>query len=301
MQISDLRIFLAVAGASSLSAAARQLDTGPMQVSRRIAALEEELAVRLFHRSTRSVSLTAEGEALLPYATTMVEAEDSARAELRPAPARASGLLRMTAPSVFGQAIVLPLLPRLLDEHPDLRIDLDLSDRVVDIVGQGFDLALRVATLDDSELVARRIAGNPRIICAAPRYLQRHGQPATLAELYRHECIVLHAIPRWPLIVDGQLQRIRVPSRILTSNVDAARTAALQGLGLALLAYWDVHEHLAAGSLVAVALQDAAMEDLSVWAVMPTRRYVPPRAKVFLDALERELASLQQGRERPMG
>lgn len=294
MQISDLRIFLAVASAGSLSAAARQLDTGPMQVSRRIAALEEELDVRLFHRSTRSVSLTAEGEAFVPYATTMTEAEDSARAELHPSPARVSGVLRMTAPSVFGQAIVLPVLPRLLERHPELRIDLDLSDRVLDIVGQGFDLALRVATLGDSELVARRIAGNPRIICAAPRYLQRHGQPATLAELDRHQCIVLHAVPRWPLVVDGELQRIRVHSRIITSNVDAARTAALQGLGLAMLAYWDVHEHLAAGSLVAIALQDAAMEDLSVWAVMPTRRYVPARAKVFLEALEQELARLQQ-------
>lgn len=294
MQISDLRIFLAVAGASSLSAAARQLDTGPMQVSRRISSLEGELDVRLFHRTTRSVSLTAEGEAFLPYATTMVEAEDSARAELHPSPAHAGGVLRLTAPSVFGQAIVLPLLPRMLERHPDLRIDLDLSDRVVDIVGQGFDLALRVATLGDSELVARRIAANPRVICAAPGYLQRHGLPSTLAELERHQCIVLHAVPRWPFVVDGELQRRRVHSRVVTSSVDAARTAALQGLGLAMLTYWDVHEHLAAGSLAAVVLQDAAMEDLSVWAVMPTRRYVPPRVKVFLEALEQELGRLQQ-------
>jgi DNA-binding transcriptional LysR family regulator len=294
MQISDLRIFLAVAGASSLSAAARQLDTGPMQVSRRLAALEEELGVRLFHRTTRSVSLTAEGEAFLPYATTMVEAEESARAELRPSPACASGVLRITAPSAFGQGIVLPLLPRLLERHPDLRIDLDLSDRVLDIVGQGFDLALRVATLGDSELVARRIAANPRVICAAPHYLQRHGRPSTLAELDHHQCIVLHAVPRWPLLVDGELQRRRVQSRVTTSSVDAARTAALQGLGLAMLAYWDVHEHLAAGLLAPIVLQDAAMEELSVWAVMPTRRYVPPRVKVFLDALEHELESSQQ-------
>lgn len=294
MQISDLRIFLAVAGAGSLSAAARQRDIGPMQVSRRVAALEQELDVRLFHRTTRSVSLTAEGEAFLPYATTMVEAEDSARAELQPSPAHAAGVLRMTAPSVFGQSIVLPLLPRLLERHPDLRIDLDLSDRVVDIVGQGLDLALRVATLGDSELVARRIAVNPRIICAAPGYLRQHGRPSTLAELDRHQCIVLHAVPRWPLLVDGELQRRRVSSRLTTSSVDAARTAALQGLGLAMLAYWDVHEHLAAGSLAPVVLQDAAMEALSVWAVMPTRRYLPSRVKVFLDALEQELESLQQ-------
>ncbi|HCN45907.1 MAG TPA: LysR family transcriptional regulator, partial [Pseudomonas sp.] len=147
MLVADLRIFLSVAGAGSLSAAARQLDVMPMQVSRRIAALEEELGVRLFHRTTRSVALTAEGEALLPYANTMIDAEESAVRELRPSNSAVTGVLRVTAPSVFGQSIVLTLLPRLLAEHPDLRVDLDVSDRVVDIVAGGFDLALRIAPL----------------------------------------------------------------------------------------------------------------------------------------------------------
>lgn len=294
MQIADVRIFLAVAGAGSLSAAARQLGVGPMQVSRRIAILEQELGVRLFHRTTRSVALTAEGEAFFPYANTIADAEESARGELRPSPAAASGTLKLTAPSVFGQTIVLPLLPRLLERHPDLRIDLDLSDRVLDIAGQGLDLALRIATLGDSELVARRIAANPRIICAAPHYLRRSGMPARLADLDVHECIVLHSVPRWPLVVDGQLQRRRVQARVTTSSVDAVRGAALQGLGLALLTYWDVHRQLAEGELVPVVLEDAAMEDLSVWALTPTRRYVPARVKIFLDALEQELAGREQ-------
>jgi DNA-binding transcriptional LysR family regulator len=293
MQIPDLRIFLAVAAAGSLSAAARRLDTGPMQVSRRLAVLEDELGVRLFHRTTRSVALTAEGEAFLPYATTMVEAENSALAELRPSASRASGLLRLTAPSVFGQTIVLPLLPSLLEQHPDLRIDLDVSDRVVDIVGQGLDLALRIATLADSDLVARKIAGNPRVLVAAPGYLQQRGRPQRLADLARHDCIVLQAVPRWPLLVDGQLQRIRVNGRVTTSNVDAARSAALQGLGLVLLTYWDVQQQLHDGTLLGIDLEDAAMEDLSVWAITPSRRHVPARVKVFLDALEQALARIR--------
>ena len=292
MQTSDIRIFLAAVSAGSLSAAGRQLGIGPMQVSRRLAVLEEELGVRLLHRTTRAIALTAEGEAFLPYANTMTDAEQSARRELSPSSATVSGVLRLTAPSVFGQTIVLPMLAGLLDRHPELRIDLDLSDRVVDIVGQGLDLALRVATLEDSELVARRIVGNPRVICASPRYLQRHGMPARLADLDDHQCIVLHAIPRWPLIVDGELQRRRVNARVTTSNVDAARTAAIQGLGLAMLAYWDVHRQLGDGELLGVTLEDATMEDLSVWAVMPTRRYLPTRVKVFLDALEQALAAI---------
>jgi DNA-binding transcriptional LysR family regulator len=292
MQTSDIRIFLAAVSAGSLSAAGRQLGIGPMQVSRRLAVLEDELGVRLLHRTTRAISLTAEGEAFLPFANTMADAEESARCELRPSPAGVSGVLRLTAPSVFGQTIVLPVLAALLERHPELRVDLDLSDRVVDIVGQGLDLALRVATLEDSELVARRIAANPRVICASPRYLARHGVPSRLADLDAHQCIVLHAVPRWPLVVDGELQRRRMNARITTSNVDAARTAAMQGLGLAMLAYWDVHRQLGDGELLGVTLEDASMEDLSVWAVMPTRRYLPTRVKVFLDALEQALAAI---------
>lgn len=289
MQISDVRIFAAVAEQGTLSAAARRLDIGPMQASRRIAALEAELGVRLFHRTTRSLALTLEGEAFAPYAATLLEAEEGALGALRQSGARASGVLRMTAPSVFGQSIVLPLLPGLLERHPELRIDLDLSDRVQDIVGQGLDLALRVATLGDSELVAHRLAANPRLLCASPGYLARHGLPATLADLDQHQCIGLHAVARWPFVVDGSLQRRRVEARVLTSSVDAARAAALQGLGITMLAYWDVHEQLRAGALVRIELQDAGMEQLAVWAVTPTRRYVPERVKVFLEALEAEL------------
>ena len=292
MLIADLRIFLAVASADSLSGAARQLDIVPMQVSRRLAALEDELGVRLFHRTTRSVSLTAEGEAFLPYAHTMVEAEDSARGELSPSPARVAGVLRVTAPSVFGQSILLPLLPALLDQHPELRVDLDLSDRVVDIVAQGLDLALRLAPLGDSELVARKVVSNPRIIVAAPAYLDRFGHPKTIAELEQHDCILLQAVGRWPLVVNGKLQRHNMSGRVHTTSVEAVRAAAAQGLGIAMLTYWDVYSHLRNGTLVRVELNDAEMEDLSVWAVAPTRRYVPTRVQAFLQALEAHLATL---------
>lgn len=291
MQIADVRLFLAVVAGGTLSAAARQQDINPMQASRRIAALEAELGVRLFHRTTRSLALTNEGEAFAPYAVTLVEADEGARGALRQSGAQASGVLRMTAPSVFGQEIVMPLLPALLERNPLLRIDLDVSDRVQDIVGAGLDLALRVATPGDSELVARRLAANPRVLCAAPRYLELHGVPTRLADLDAHACIGLHAVARWPFVVDGSVGRRRVDARIVTSSVDAARTAAVHGLGLVMLAYWDVHAQLRAGSLVRIELDDAGMEDLSVWAVTPTRRYVPERVKVFLAALE---ARLQQ-------
>lgn len=299
MQISDLAVFLAVVARGNLSAAGRQLGMGPMQVSRKIAMLESDLNVRLFHRTTRSLSLTAEGEAFIPYARTMYDASESARAELSPVPALVTGTLRMTAPSVFGQAIVMPLLPALLERHPQLRIDLDMSDRVVDIAGQGLDLALRVATLADSELVARRVAANPRVLCATPDYIGRHGHPAALADLDAHHCVILRAVPSWPVLVDGRLQRKRVEGRVVANTVEGVRTACLQGLGLAMLAYWDVHAHLKTGALVNIALTDARMEDLSVWAVTPTRRHVPARVAVFLAALETSLARLERAEASP--
>ena len=294
MLLLDIRTFLAVTSAGSLSAAARQLNVVPMQVSRRMAGLEENLGVRLFHRTTRSLTLTAEGEAFVPYARAMVDAETSARAELSPLPGTASGVLRVTAPSGFGQSVVLPMLPQLLAANPDLRIDLDLSDGQVDIVGQGLDLALRIAPLGDSELVARKIAPNPRLICAAPAYLKQYGRPATVSELDGHSCISLRSVRRWPIIVDGVLIRTSVEAYITTTSVEAACTAAVQGLGIAMLSYWDVFRHLADKSLVRVHLENASMEQLSVWAIMPSRRYVPNRVSVFLGALETEIAHLTQ-------
>ncbi|WP_325948335.1 LysR family transcriptional regulator [Pseudomonas putida] len=294
MLIADLRIFLAVATARSLSDASRRLDVMPMQVSRRITALEQELGVRLFQRTTRAVSLTAEGEAFLPYAQTMVEAEESALEALQPTSSRVTGLLRVTAPSVFGQSIVLPMLPQLLRQYPDLRVELDVSDTVVDLVGRGFDLALRVAPLADSELVARRVAPNPRVLCAAPHYLREHGTPATLDELEQHRCIVLQAVPKWPFVVNGEIVRRRVEGQLMISTVGAVRDAAVEGLGIAMLAYWDVLPQLRDGSLVEIQLADGDMEQLSVWAVTPTRQYVPVRVKAFLQMLESEMTARLQ-------
>jgi DNA-binding transcriptional LysR family regulator len=265
-----------------------------MQVSRRITALEQELGVRLFQRTTRAVSLTAEGEAFLPYAHTMLEAEESALEALQPSTSRVTGLLRVTAPSVFGQSIVLPMLPQLLQQYPDLRVELDVSDTVVDLVGRGFDLALRVAPLADSELVARRVAPNPRVLCAAPHYLREHGTPVTLDELEQHQCIVLQAVPRWPFVVNGEIVRRRVEGRVMISNVGAVRDAAIEGLGIAMLAYWDVLPQLRDGSLVEIRLADGDMEQLSVWAVTPTRQYVPARVKVFLQMLEADMTARLQ-------
>src|SRR6202012_1111884 len=151
---------------------------------------------------------------------------------------------------------------------------------------------LRIAPLEDSELVAKKMVSNPRLICAAPAYLKKHGRPSTVADLDDHACIRLSAVRRWPLIVDGALIRKQVDACLTTTSVEAARTAAVQGLGLAQLTYWDVFRQLADKTLVKIELHDATMEDLPVWAVMPSRRYVPNRVSVFLDILRNRIAEL---------
>jgi DNA-binding transcriptional LysR family regulator len=291
MQIQDVEVFAAVATASSLSGAARRLGLSAMTVSRRLASLEKELGVRLGQRTTRSASLTPEGEVLLPFARSMLEANEAARATLKANAGAASGLLRVTAPTVFGQEMIMPLIPRLLAENPALQVDLTLSDRIVDIVGLGIDVAIRIATLSDSGLVARALAPNPRVICASPGYLARQGTPTHLEDLKRHQCIGLHGMPYWPFVHQGEEVSIRAEASFSANSVESVRAASKLGLGLAMLTYWDVRTALAEASLVLVELEDGVPEQLSIAAVLPTRQYVPNRVRVLLEHLEQALKS----------
>lgn len=286
MQIPDVEVFSAIAESGSLSAAARRLGLAPMTVSRRLASLEGELGVRLFHRTTRSVSMTAEGETFLPFATTLLEASEGARVSLKSNAGAASGVLKVTAPTVFGQAVIMPLIPALLEEHPALRVDLTLSDSIVDIVGLGIDVAVRISTLRDSTLIARPLAPNPRVLCASPMYLERHGIPATMDALLSHRRIALHGMPFWPFMRDGETVSMRVEGAFSANSVEAVRTASRQGLGVAMLTYWDIRDDLAAGSLCLVELEDVDPQQLFITAILPTRQHVPHRVGVFLQRLE---------------
>lgn len=286
MQIPDVEVFSAIAESGSLSAAARRLGLAPMTVSRRLATLEGELGVRLFHRTTRSVSLTTEGETFLPFATTLLEASEGARVSLKSNAGAASGVLKVTAPTVFGQAVIMPLIPALLEEHPALRVDLTLSDSIVDIVGLGIDVAVRISTLRDSTLIARPLAPNPRVLCASPLYLERHGIPATMDALLSHRRIALHGMPFWPFMRDGETVSMRVEGAFSANSVEAVRTASRQGLGVAMLTYWDIRDDLAAGSLCLVELEDVDPQQLFITAILPTRQHVPHRVGVFLQRLE---------------
>ncbi len=289
MDTQALDVFLNAARTGSLSGAARHLRLTPMAATRRLASLESELGVRLFNRTSRSLSLTPEGEAFQPFAAEMMDAHEVARATLSPKAGGATGLLRLTAPITLGRKRIMPIVHELLDENPDLRIDLDLSDAMIDIVAAGIDLAIRIAPMKDSGLIARKLADNPKHIYASPSYLEARGVPQTVEDLAQHECLTFSNFTHWQFIVGGKERSVRVSSRFSSSGVDGFLAACVSGLGLAQLSSWEVKDELQSGVLVPVPIAGVSPRDLAIWGVYPSRRQVLPKIKVFLDKLQNSL------------
>lgn len=290
MDTDDLAVFVHAAATGSLSEAARRLSVTPAAASRRMAALEERLGARLMHRTTRSATLTGEGEAFLPHAQAVLDAADAGRAALVSGREEAAGLLRVTAPANFGRKVVAPLVPPLLAAHPALRVELLLTDSVVDIVAEGVDCAVRIARLRDSALIARRLAESPVLLCAAPAYLARAGAPRRLADLAGHECLVLGGGGHWTFEFGGRARQVRVSGRFGSNSLEAVRESCLGGAGLALFSAWDVAEDLERGALVAVELDAVPPQELAIWAVYPTARLLPRKVRAFVSALQEVLA-----------
>lgn len=296
MNLQDLAVFAEAVRSGSLAAAARRLGLNAMTASRRLAALETELGVRLVQRTTRALSPTAEGEAFLPHAQAMLDEQASALAALRPAGAGVSGQLRVTASAAFGRKVVAPMIARFMAANPDLGVDLLLTDDQVDIVAQGIDVAVRIAKLRDNHLVARRLADNPRRLCAAPAYIARHGKPRVLADLVDHACLLGTGGSHWVFIRNGKTVRQKVGGRFTASSIEALHQACIGGLGIANLSGWNVEDDLRAGVIEPIRLEDAEPEPLAIWAVYPTARLVPAKVRAFVGALEQELRGAEHRR-----
>lgn len=291
MDLADVALFRTIAVSGSLSAAARQLSTTPMTVSRRLAAFEEQVGARLFHRTTRSLSLTPEGESFLPHAVHLLETQEAAMSSIATGECGLTGTLKITAPNVIGHTVVVPVVADLLCENPALKVDLTLSDAVMDITNMGLDVAIRVSPLEPSGMIATKLAENPRILCAAPNYIKRFGKPLTIADLVSHPCVKLHGTDTWPFMKGKVLERVRVDGPMSTSTVDAVRSAAIAGVGVAMMTYWDVYKDLDSGVLERIELSDAEPDSLNIWAVFPSRKQMPPRLRALIDTLRARLGS----------
>ena len=290
MNTDDVLVFTAAVSTGSLSAAARRLGFTPMIATRRLAALEAAVGVRLLHRTTRSLSLTPEGESFLPFAQALVDNEAAAMALLHSGTESAAGLLRISVPISFGLKFIMPMVPKLLEDNPDLRISVDMTDSLPDLVATGTDLAIRIARLRDSSLIARKLADNPRVVVASPRYLARRGTPSYLGELADHDCLSLAGATHWTFREHGEERHARLSGRFSCSSIAGCYAACLGGGGIAMLSTWYVADDIKAGRLMAIDFQDAQPEPINIWAVYPTTRLVLPKVRVFITALRSALA-----------
>lgn len=285
-QIEDMQIFVTTVDTQSFTAAADRLGLSKQFVSRRVMALEERLGARLLVRTTRRLSITDTGRAYYERAVKILQDVDEAEQLVANQNAEPRGTLRLTAPMTFGTMHLGPAIARFMANCPEVTIELDLSDRFVDVVGEGYDMAVRIGQLGDSTLVARAIAPTQLLLCASPAYLAQHGTPAAPAELKQHQCL-LYGHSRnvdWPLTERGRPITLPVSGRLRANNGELARDAAVAGLGIALLPTFIIGEALRSGALVTV-LDAYAPPPLTIYAVYPQHRQQSRTVKVFTDFL----------------
>lgn len=291
--MSGLQQFLAFAQTArrgSFAAAARDLGNAPSTLAKSVARLEAQLGVKLFHRTTRQVSLTPDGERLFRRCERVLAEVEDLQAEAAGTRAAPSGTIRIDMPIAYGRRIVMPRLAQLLHRHPQLQLDLRLQDAYADLVRDGLDLAIRVGALQDSRLVARRIDWQQLILVASPDYLQAQGTPRRVEDLAAHATVVFR-LPSsgrnrpWQLRQGRRTLELHTAQRVQVNDGDGMVAAAVQGLGLMQIPDYMVADELASGALVEVmpALRPAPMP---ISAVMPSLRLVPPRVRVLLDALQ---------------
>ena len=282
MDSAGLAVFVQASQAGSVAAGARRLRISPLTAARRLSALETDLGVRLLHRTTRAISLTPEGETFLPHAVAVLDAEEAARESVRPTAGGVSGLLRITTSDAFGRRVVMPIVADFMAAHRDVRVDLIVTDRMVDLVAEGVDVAIRIAEPTDSHLIGRRLSDNRRDLYAAPAYLASAAAPKVLSDLSRHANLVQTGVDHWPFLASDRRVRIPVAGRFSATSIESLHAACLSGLGIGMFSSWVVRDDLAAGRLVRLPLADASPEPLAIWALYPSRRLTPAKVSAFI-------------------
>lgn len=298
--LAAFHAFVRVAETGSFSAVARETGVTQPAISRQVAALEEHLGTRLVHRSTRSVALTEDGRDLLDHARTVLESVENAEGAVGRRHGGVSGMVRVSAPVVFGRVLIAPRIHRLLDRNPSLSVDLLLEDRQMDLVQEGIDVAIRAGPLPpDSPFIARRIGSFQRLVVGSAAYFERNPEPQAPADLAAHQCILYdrHSGPGvWRL--DGPDGEIEVPvtGRFHTNSPEAGREAVLTDLGLAVMSAWLVREELRDGTVRAV-LQDWKPPRVPVHAIYPSQRNLAARTRALIEFLVVDLRTDPESKE----
>jgi DNA-binding transcriptional LysR family regulator len=288
-QLKQLESFVLVATKGSLTATAHAEGVAPAVLGRRIDALEARLGVKLLVRTTRKITLTHEGSAFLEDCQRLLADLANAEASVSAGGVKASGHLRITAPAGFGRRHVAPLVPKFIAQHPEVSVSLNLGDRVVDIVNEGFDCAVRVGDLPDSSLISVRLADNRRLCVATPGYLKRAGLPQHPSDLARHECLTLSSDASqsrgWAFLVDGAVTHLRPSGRLDCSDGQVLHDWCVEGLGIAWRSTWEVESEVATGRLQTV-LDDFAAPPNGIYAVFPHAKHLPLRVRLWIDFIK---------------
>lgn len=286
----EIETFVSVAARGSLSAAAREEGVQPAVIGRRIDALEARLGVKLMVRTTRRLTLTFEGAAFLEDCQRILNELVDAESSVTEGGVKATGLLRVTAPAGFGRRHVAPLVETYIADNPDVAVSLDLSDRIVDIVTEGVDCAVRIGDLEDSRLISIKLAETRRVVVASPGYLARHGTPLHPWDLQRHRCLTLGPSSSqsrgWQFVVHGEPVQLRLTNVLRCNDGAVLRDWAVNGLGLAWRSMWEVSDDIADGKLVEV-LGEFANTPFGIYVVYPQRRHLPLRLQLFIELLRK--------------
>jgi DNA-binding transcriptional LysR family regulator len=282
-----LREFVHVVEQGGFTAAARQLSVSTSFVSRQVTRLEDRLDVRLLQRTTRTVRLTEMGKVYYDRSREILdqfEALDSEMADLQEKP---KGRVRITAAGEYAERYVAPAVAKFTSKYPEVSIDLEASMRVVDIVEEGFDIAIRMSALTDSSLIARKVEQRRIMVCANPSYLEEHGRPKTPEDLRTHNCLVFPEMP-WRFKYPDRIQEVKVRGSWTSSNGRVLISAAKQGIGLVRFSEYYLNEYINSGELEIV-LDDYEVDDAATWIIYPNRRHLPTRVRYLVEFLLEEL------------
>jgi len=292
--LESLAAFVAVADTGSFTAAAKMLERDASLISRRVSQLEQQLGVRLLSRTTRRVALTEVGAVYHRRVQGILDELANASREASDLAASPQGLLRVSSPVTFGRQWIAPLLPHFLSRHPNIRIDARFSDRFVDVVAEGFDVAIRVGRMRDSSLTARQIASYRNLLVAAPGYLKVHRAPRRPSDLNDHACVGFSGYaswPDWPLSKGSKEVTIRPQCQLVADNSEAVLEAAIEGMGVTFTADWLAGPAMREGKLVEVLRGWGGKGEGGVYAVLPPGRLIPAKTRLFVDEIAKAIKS----------
>ncbi len=288
---AEMTAFVRAVDTGGFSAAAREIGLTPSALSKLVTRLEDRLGARLLHRTTRRLQLTAEGEAFYARARPILTALDEAEAEVTQASASPRGLLRLHCGYAFGMHQLAPAIPRFLERHPQVELDIAISDQLSGAIAEGVDLSIRIGPLDESSMVARRICNLERMICASPDYLRRHGTPRTPDDLQQHNCLWITSLPalrRWPFDTDDGIRVVNISGNVVANNAETVLQLGVAGVGIVRLADVIVGEALRSGQLVPLLTDWYHVEPVPLFATYPSGRNLSPKVRAMVDFLVEE-------------